>query len=162
MMHDTLKRYFDEQGITQQQVADALGVSLQYVNQLLNGRKTLGKKNAERLANLYGLSKPFLLTGEGSITQTADGSAIPETEAVSTPTVVEQAANIIDLYAGLIKEIELLRADLSAELEAVRKERQEAQRLTTMLHNCLFYARDTTRQQQVSMPHAADEGDCNN
>ena len=67
MVHDELKRYFDERGITQQQVADALGVSLQYVNQLLNGRKTLGKKNAERLANLYGLSKPFLLTGEGEI-----------------------------------------------------------------------------------------------
>ena len=47
MMHDSLKRFFDEKGITQQQVADALGVSLQYVNQLLNGRKTLGKKNAE-------------------------------------------------------------------------------------------------------------------
>ena len=67
MVHDELKRYFDERGITQQQVADALGVSLQYVNQLLNGRKTLGKKNAERLANLYGLSKPFLLTGEGEL-----------------------------------------------------------------------------------------------
>lgn len=67
MMHDELKRYFDERGITQQQVADALGVSLQYVNQLLNGRKTLGKKNADRLANLYGLSKPFLLTGEGEL-----------------------------------------------------------------------------------------------
>ena len=67
MVHDELKRYFDERGITQQQVADALGVSLQYVNQLLNGRKTLGKKNADRLANLYGLSKPFLLTGEGEL-----------------------------------------------------------------------------------------------
>ena len=158
MMHDTLKRYFDEQGITQQQVADALGVSLQYVNQLLNGRKVLGKKNAERLANLYGLSKPFLLTGEGSITQSEDGSISREVETPGNPTVVEQAANIIDLYAGLIKEIESLRADLNSELEAVRKERQEAQRLTTMLHDCLFYAHENTRM-QPSISRAAEDGD---
>lgn len=156
MMHDSLKRFFDEKGITQQQVADALGVSLQYVNQLLNGRKALGKKNADRLANLYGLSKPFLLTGEGSITPTGDSSISGEVETPCNPTVVEQAANIIDLYAGLIKEIESLRADLNSELEAVRKERQEAQRLTTMLHDCLFYARENKRP-QPSIGRAADE-----
>ena len=66
-MHDKLKKYFEEKGITQQQIADALGVSLQYVNQILNGKKFLGKKNAERLANLFGLSKSFLLTGEGDV-----------------------------------------------------------------------------------------------
>ena len=158
MMHDSLKRFFDEKGITQQQVADALGVSLQYVNQLLNGRKTLGKKNAERLANLYGLSKPFLLTGEGPITPIGDSSVSREVETPGNPTVVEQAANIIDLYAGLIKEIESLRADLNSELEAVRKERQEAQRLTTMLHDCLFYAREKTRP-QPSIGRAAEDGD---
>ena len=66
-MHNKLKKYFEEKGITQQQIADALGVSLQYVNQILNGKKFLGKKNAERLANLFGLSKSFLLTGEGDV-----------------------------------------------------------------------------------------------
>lgn len=66
-MHEKLKKYFEEKGITQQQIADALGVSLQYVNQILNGKKFLGKKNAERLANLFGLSKSFLLTGEGYV-----------------------------------------------------------------------------------------------
>ena len=66
-MHEKLKRHFEEKGITQQQIADILGVRLPYVNAILNGTKTLGKKNAEKWANLFGLSKSFLLTGEGDV-----------------------------------------------------------------------------------------------
>ena len=66
-MDGKLKKFFEENGISQQKVADTLGVSLPYVNAVLNGTKTLGKKNAEKWANLFGLSKTFLLTGEGSV-----------------------------------------------------------------------------------------------
>lgn len=66
-MHEKLKKYFEGKGITQQQIADVLGVSLPYVNAVLNGTKMLGKKNAVKWANLFGLSKSFLLTGEGEI-----------------------------------------------------------------------------------------------
>ena len=66
-MHQKLKEYFEKKGVSQQEIADSLGVSYPYVNAILNGKKPLGKKNAERLANLYGLSKSFLLTGEGEI-----------------------------------------------------------------------------------------------
>ena len=92
------------------------------------------------------------------MTHMGDSSVAREVETPGNPTVVEQAANIIDLYAGLIKEIESLRADLNSELEAVRKERHEAQRLTTMLHDCLFYARENTRP-QASIGKAAEDGD---
>jgi transcriptional regulator with XRE-family HTH domain len=162
MMHERLKRYFDENGITQQQVASSLGVSLQYINQILNGKKSLGKKNAERLANLYGLSKSFLLTGDGPITTTDYSASIPETEKATNPTVVEQAANIIDLYAGLIKEIESLRADLNAELAAARQEREEAHRLVTTLHDCLFHARTITGLHIEEMPMAAESNEPKN
>ena len=155
-MHLKLKEFFEKEGINQTEIADALEVSPPYVNAILNGKKPLGKKNAERLANLYGLSKSFLLTGEGSITNNGEDVVLPQKDNEYNPTVVEQAANIIDLYAGLIKEIESLRADLNSELEAVRKERQEAQRLTTMLHDCLFYARENKRP-QPSIGRAAEE-----
>ena len=158
MMHLELKDFFEKKGISQQEVAESLDVSPPYINAILNGKKPLGKKNAERLANLYGLSKSFLLTGEGSITNNGEDVVLPQKDNEYNPTVVKQAANIIDLYAGLIKEIESLRADLNSELEAVRKERQEAQRLTTMLHDCLFYARENTRT-QPSISRAADDGD---
>ena len=158
-MHLKLKEFFEKKGISQQEVAAELDVSPPYINAILNGKKPLGKKNAERLANLYGLSKSFLLTGEGQITNNGEDVILSKKDNESNPTVVEQAANIIDLYAGLIKEIESLRADLNSELEAVRKERQEAQRLTTMLHDCLFYAREGIRSQEVTISRAADDGD---
>ena len=120
MVHDELKRYFDERGITQQQVADALGVSLQYVNQLLNGRKTLGKKNAERLANLYGLSKPFLLTGEGELL-------------LPSPTPTPQAATdsssmVPALLAAKDEVIESLKRELQTKDELIASLRRELRR----------------------------------
>jgi transcriptional regulator with XRE-family HTH domain len=117
MVHDELKRYFDERGITQQQVADALGVSLQYVNQLLNGRKTLGKKNAERLANLYGLSKPFLLTGEGELLLS---SSTP------TPQATTDTSNMVPaLLAAKDEIIESLKRELQTKDELIASLRRE-------------------------------------
>ena len=117
MVHDELKRYFDEKGITQQQVADALGVSLQYVNQLLNGRKTLGKKNAERLANLYGLSKPFLLTGEGEL-------LLPSP--TPTPQATIDASSMVNaIIAAKDEVIESLKRELQTKDELIASLRRE-------------------------------------
>ncbi len=157
-MHLELKEFFEKKGISQQEVAAELDVSPPYINAILNGKKPLGKKNAERLANLYGLSKSFLLTGEGSLT-TTNNENNQQNQKQANPTVVEQAANIIDLYAGLIKEIESLRSELNNQIEALRKDRQEARELITNLHDCLFYAREGIRSQEVTMPRAADDGD---
>ena len=117
MVHDELKRYFDERGITQQQVADALGVSLQYVNQLLNGRKTLGKKNAERLANLYGLSKPFLLTGEGEL-------LLPSPTPTSQATI-DSSSMVPALLAAKDEVIESLKRELQTKDELIASLRRE-------------------------------------
>lgn len=116
MVYDELKRYFDERGITQQQVADALGVSLQYVNQLLNGRKTLGKKNAERLANLYGLSKPFLLTGEGEL-------LLPSP--TPTPQTAIDASSMNAIIAAKNEVIESLKRELQTKDELIASLRRE-------------------------------------
>lgn len=66
-MHLKLKEFFEKKGVSQTQLAEMLDVSPPYINAILNGKKPIGKKNAERLANLFGLSKSFLLTGEGNI-----------------------------------------------------------------------------------------------
>lgn len=118
MVHDELKRYFDERGITQQQVADALGVSLQYVNQLLNGRKTLGKKNAERLANLYGLSKPFLLTGEGEL-------LLPSPTPATTQTTIDASSMVNAIIAAKDEVIESLKRELQTKDELIASLRRE-------------------------------------
>lgn len=112
-MHERLKLYFEENNITQQQIADSLGVSLQYINQLLNGHKVLGKKNAERLANLYGLSKLFLLTGEGPITN-------PSANTTQVPAIDHPTSDMEELYAQRIRLVDDMRQSLKTELAEVR------------------------------------------
>lgn len=64
---DAIKKYFRTQGIAQTDIAIALNVSKQYVNDVLNGRATIGKGLASRLSEAYGLSPAWLLTGEGEM-----------------------------------------------------------------------------------------------
>lgn len=66
-MHEKLRQFFEQKGISQLQLAEMLDVSPQYVNVIINGKKPIGKKTAEKLSNLFGLSKLFLLTGEGKV-----------------------------------------------------------------------------------------------
>ena len=61
----TLKEYFDKQGVTQQSIANTMGVSKAYVNRLFTGKAKFGKEAAEKWSNQYGLRKSWLLTGEG-------------------------------------------------------------------------------------------------
>jgi len=65
-MYVGLKEYLEEKGYSQLKMAEMLGVSPPYVNAILVGPKTLGKKGAKKWANLFGLSENFLLTGKGS------------------------------------------------------------------------------------------------
>ena len=66
-MNEELSNYLKDKGFTQKSIADALGVSEQYVNALINGRSKFGKKQAEVWANKFGLSASWLLTGEGEM-----------------------------------------------------------------------------------------------
>ena len=64
---ESLKSFFKERGLTQEKVADMLGVSQAYVNALLTGSKQFGKKQARRFEELFGLSETWLLTGKGEM-----------------------------------------------------------------------------------------------
>ncbi|MEJ5105552.1 helix-turn-helix transcriptional regulator [Chryseobacterium sp. MYb328] len=61
-----LKDYFAENNISQKEIQDALNVSQQYVSGFINGKRSIGKRLAEKLSSLYGIDKAFLLTGEFS------------------------------------------------------------------------------------------------
>jgi transcriptional regulator with XRE-family HTH domain len=75
-----LSAFFREQGITQEEIAQRLGVSQQYVSGLLSGRKPFGKKQAQRFYELWQISPSWLLTGEGSMMA---GSVIGEHNTVN-------------------------------------------------------------------------------
>lgn len=62
-----LRNFFIENGLTQKQVGDALGVAEQTINGLLNGRRKFGKKTALQWQNKFGLSAAWLLTGNGDM-----------------------------------------------------------------------------------------------
>ena len=62
-----LDKFFKDKGLSQREIADSMGVSPAYINAVLCGRKAIGKKVAEKISNLYGLSASWLLTGEGEM-----------------------------------------------------------------------------------------------
>lgn len=67
-VNDQLRTYFKERGISQTKIANMLGVTRGTVNKYFAGREKFGKAQAEKWHELFGISKSFLLTGEGSIT----------------------------------------------------------------------------------------------
>ena len=62
-----LDKFFKDKGLSQREIADSMGVCPAYINAVLCGRKAIGKKVAEKISNLYGLSASWLLTGEGEM-----------------------------------------------------------------------------------------------
>lgn len=63
----TLKKFFEERNISQKEVADTIGVKPQYINSIFGGRRTIGHKIADKLAEHYNISKVWLLTGSGNM-----------------------------------------------------------------------------------------------
>lgn len=66
-IHTSLQEYFREIGLTQVAISEQLGVTKAYVNALLSGRQRFGKKQAQIWSDKFGLSKSWLLTGEGEM-----------------------------------------------------------------------------------------------
>lgn len=62
-----LAKFFISIGLSQKDVANRMGTSSAYINALLNGRKAIGKKQAAKMENLFGLSSSWLLTGQGEM-----------------------------------------------------------------------------------------------
>lgn len=60
-----LNDYFKSLGITQEAIAERLGVSQQYISRLLSGKAAFGKKQAQRFYEIWGIQPSWLLTGEG-------------------------------------------------------------------------------------------------
>ena len=64
-----LQRFLEFEKIEQAKVAKDLGVSQPYISMLCTGKKGIGKKNAVKLQELYGVNAGWLLTGEGEMSQ---------------------------------------------------------------------------------------------
>ena len=110
-----LRKYFESKGITQQSIANQMNVSKAYVNRLFTGKASFGKEVAEKWSNQFGLSKSWLLTGEGSMLP--DSSATPTTS-FST-----------DLSSALSKAMD----EIAAQRRLTEKSQQQIDRLLSLL-----------------------------
>lgn len=62
-----LKTFFKGYGKRQEDVANELGVKQQYISALMSGKRGIGRRMADKLSVMYGLSTSWLLTGEGEM-----------------------------------------------------------------------------------------------
>lgn len=105
-----LRSYFKERGISQKEIADAMGVSPAYINAIFTGKRNLGKNNAEKLQEKFGLSASWLLTGEGSMLIgdiSGDSNAIGHGASVSNSNdskIVEKLLDEISEQRKLVSE----------------------------------------------------------
>ena len=104
-MYEGLKEYLESKGYTQPRMAEILGVSVPYVNAVLLGKKSLGKKNAKKWANLFGLSENYLLTGIGS-----PSDEVPVVDNRPEP-VIDQGSLINSLIAAKDETIASLKSE---------------------------------------------------
>ena len=65
-----LANFFKNKGLSQTDVANMLGTTPQYISALFSGRKNVGKKQAVKFEELFGLSALWLLTGKGNMLST--------------------------------------------------------------------------------------------
>lgn len=65
-----LANFFKDKGLSQTDVANMLGTTPQYISALFSGRKNVGKKQAVKFEELFGLSALWLLTGKGDMLST--------------------------------------------------------------------------------------------
>lgn len=109
-----LKEWIEKSPYSKADVARMLGVSPQYINGLCQG-KPIGKVMANKIANLFGLSEYFLLTGEGSLlVEQKDDPAIPS-----------KMQDMIDQYKQEIKRL----------TDSIEPYKQEIQRLNNTVDN---------------------------
>jgi len=80
MIGEKLTAYFKSLGITQEDIAERLGVSQQYVSRLLSGNAEFGKKQAQRFYELWKIQPSWLLTGQGEMIATSN-----ENDEMQTP-----------------------------------------------------------------------------
>ena len=67
---EELTNFFKNKGLSQTDVANMLGTSPQYICAIFSGRKSIGKKQAVKFEELFGLSASWLLTGKGNMLNT--------------------------------------------------------------------------------------------
>ncbi len=65
--NEKIKEIRKELGLTQQEMADSIGVSKQYFSKIENGLTELSKEKITKLCNCYGISLDWILSDKGGM-----------------------------------------------------------------------------------------------
>jgi transcriptional regulator with XRE-family HTH domain len=91
-----LREFLSSQKLTQQEVADTLGIKQTNVSALLRGERNFGKKMAEKWSKAYGIRVNWLLTGEGTMFDTDNTSElVTDTSTPPTPSELDELIPIV-------------------------------------------------------------------
>ena len=99
-----LREYFENQGYSQDMLAQKLCVDKAHVNKLLNGKKEFGRQTAKKWSDLFGLSYSWLLTGEGEMLITDNTEPQNEYSTLLLP-MSARGGNLID-FSNSVKRDE--------------------------------------------------------
>lgn len=139
VVSSTLKEYFREQGKTQQDIADDLGVSQAYIGQILNGMKPIGKQTASKLNSLYGFNRGWLLTGEGDMlvggaaTVTGNGNAVNTVTGNGNKVSASVAGDFADLASKFAASLQIAQNQLTDSQSQLTKSQEQMDRLIALL-----------------------------
>lgn len=89
-MRIALKKFLQENGLSQTKVAEMVGTSQQTVSELL-ARRNFGKRSAQRWCEVFGLNPAWLITGEGEMLMADKERKAAEREAQAANATTPQA-----------------------------------------------------------------------
>lgn len=112
---EELRKYFDQAGILQREIAESLGLHEGTVSSLLSGRYEISKKVARKMADVYGFDLEFLLTGEGVLVPPPGTVRISQSQRVSGGTGIQTI--------GADQALAMENAQLRDQLEQCRAEK---------------------------------------
>lgn len=122
-MDNRLKELLENKGFSQVRMAEMLGVSVPYVNAVLTGTKALGKKNAKKWANLFGLSETYLLTRMGDPEENSNNNiTVPAENMPKEHTDVKDI--LIKTQQDYIKTLNSILVDKEAKIAELESELQ--------------------------------------
>ena len=134
-----LREFLKHEGIEQKKVASDMGVSAAYINALCIGKKQIGKNNAMKLQNLYGVNAGWLLTGLGNMRYEAYSTEMVEqargrvSEEEPATRIPSWANSLIQIIASQIKENEALHRELRQTIQEVNALKEDLQTIIQQL-----------------------------
>lgn len=154
---------------TQIGFAEAIHITRPALSSAMNGNESyltrnLFQKICGTFPGVFNLN--YLLTGEGSLLETSEEGIADKKETAHTSSSDEMTANILEMYARMIRGVDDLRIQLKEELSEVqtvkaelRQARDDFRDATQRLQQAIELLKNNKSGNAMSIGIVADEGD---